>query len=211
MKALFAFSVIALTACGGGGGGSGGGGFAMAPVAVQAPVKRDCSVVLYGDSIMQGEDVARTRLSSPPAVTLKTIRPAYTVEDRSVGGETATARSATFNNEYRPQRFVVIEHGINDIFTEAPFEPSLKSMISYAKAEGKTVIVTGLSRMEYERFTEYAEWIRKVAVESGAVYADWPSVQVQTYDRVHPDQASSIALVEKLASTLDQLAPECRQ
>lgn len=181
-----------------------------APAPEQAPPPpRDCSVVLYGDSIMWGEDKNRTRLESPPAVTLKKIRPVYTIEDRSVGGETATARAKTFNNEHRPQRIVVIQHGINDVFQDLDFEAPLKSMITYAQAEGHKVILTGFNRMDFETWLPFAERVKRIAIDTGAMYGEWASVPGKTYDTVHPDQEMSIALVERLAWALDRIAPEC--
>jgi hypothetical protein len=203
---LSAFVFIAsMAACGGGGGGSSEPA-AAAPAQKVAPI---CTVVLYGDSIMRGE--AAITLDSRPAATLKRIRPAYTIEDRSVGGETAETRAATFNNEYRPQRIVVIQHAVNDMLQGKALAPALNAMVGYAKAEGRTVIVTGVSYVNDPRLDATRALVAKVAADNGVIYADWPSVKGDVYDHIHPDQAYSDALVAKLAEAMDRALPECAQ
>lgn len=215
-RILSVLCLASLAACGGGGGGGSPMPVAIAPIAAQAP-KPDCSVELNGDSIMWGQSVppgATTiqRLASPPAVTLKRIRPSYTVVDKSVGGQMATERAAVFNNDTRNSRIIVIQHGTNDLYrgNVADMVVALKSMVTYAQAERRTVILTGMSTIASTLYPEFRDAVKQVAVDTGAVYADWPSVAVVTTDAAHPDQASSEALVAKLALSLDAIAPECK-
>lgn len=206
MKYVFALTFLALAACGGGGGGG-------APIASTAPVveapKPICTVEFDGDSILWGEDVNFTRLASPPAVTLKRIRPAYTIDDRSQRGQTAQDASKAFNTQARTSRIVVIQYGVNDMNHGFPLEASLTSMVSHAKGEGRIVVMTGLSKTDNPALEQYRAVAKKVATEQGVTYADWPSVDGKTFDGIHPDQAFSTALTEKLAAALDVVAPTC--
>lgn len=216
MKRLVSLACLAMLAsCGGGGGGSGGGGGFIpmaAPVAEVAPVERDCTVELNGDSIMHGEsDGNGTMLKSVPASTLKGLRPAYTVTDKAVGGQTSTERAAQFNNDNRTSRIIVIQHGVNDMYRGDvdSMEVALKSMTTYAQAEGRKVVITGMSVIDAPKWKSFADRVKKVADDTGSVYADWTTVQGSQADGVHPDQAFSNELVGKLAVALDQIAPEC--
>ncbi|WP_155946962.1 hypothetical protein, partial [Pseudacidovorax intermedius] len=51
----------------------------------------DCSVALWGDSILHGAHNGAHRLAEPPAAILKRLRPLYGVEDNSVPGDSAYA------------------------------------------------------------------------------------------------------------------------
>src|SRR5690349_2138929 len=92
-----------------------GGGGTEAPEPAQAPVAAkpaaDCSVDLYGDSIMAGWYLRDMGLETPGQM-LKRMRPAYRVNERAVGGEQAVQRAPVFDGG--GSRFVVVEHGVND-------------------------------------------------------------------------------------------------
>lgn len=219
--AAAALLAATLTACGGGGGGSAAPPFFLPGAAAPSPAPQDppkpapiCTVDLYGDSIMYGGYALTLRLSTPPAAALRALRPAYTVVDRSANGDTITMRSMTFNNEARSGRIVVIEQGINDTGQGWPIEALLTGMVEYVKAEGRTPVLTGLTR----QFTpvkgrdEYDATIRRVADATGAAFADWGSVPLnegELADGLHPGQEYSARLVQRLAETLDEVAPEC--
>ncbi|KAF1069620.1 SGNH/GDSL hydrolase family protein [Variovorax sp.] len=183
-----------------------------APAVAAAP---NCSVVLYGDSILHGGYGGNLRLAEPPAAALKRLRPRYTIDDRTANGETATTRAASFASEKREARFVVIGHGINDAALSLPVEAPLRSMIATAMREGRVVIVTGLSRQRIPvpGRDKYDAAIRKVAQDTGAGFADWGAEEFRANemaDILHPAGAYSQRLSMRIVQTLDRLAPDCR-
>lgn len=213
-RALSILALSVLTACGGGCGGGGGGSepVAAAPAsqAPAAPVARDCGITLYGDSVQAGPFNATT-----PAQRIKALRPAYRVVDRSVGGEMASTRAATFNNETRDTPFVGLAHGVNDRArgTRDSLMAALRSMVTYAQAERRTVIMTGLpvfSGADVNNWAEFRDAVKAVAVETGAAYAGWDTITGETWDGTHPKQALSDAQTDAIIAKLDELAPECR-
>lgn len=213
--------VMVLSACGGGGGG-GGGGVAAMPIALPVaqapaappPASVDCSVTLYGDSILYGYTNAG-RLSEPPASGIKRLRPAYRVEDRTEPGDYVLRRLPTFLNQTIDTRFVVIEHGMNDAGNGFDYESPLRTMVQRVKALGAVPVITGLSnvRVPLEKREAYNAIARRIADEEGAVFADWNAVAYDSADMaddVHPAQPYSTRLTEKLVAALDTKAPECR-
>lgn len=184
-----------------------------ARVAVSRPATV-CSVELYGDSILHGGYLGDLRLQEPPAEALRRLRPRYRVIDRSVNGETASARSASFASEARSGRIVVIEHGLNDAMQGLPLEASLRAMVTKARAEGRHVVLTGLSRTLVGADVRLLgdATVRRVARDLAVPFADWGSVPVhptEMADILHPAQAYSARLVEHLVRVLDTVAPEC--
>jgi hypothetical protein len=173
-----------------------------------------CSVELYGDSILHGGYLGNRRLEEAPAAALRRMRPRYKVVDRSVNGESASARSISFAGETRSGRIVVIAHGLNDAMQNLPLESALRSMIAKARAEGRDVVLTGLSQTLAGTGVRARgdATIRRVARDLAVPFADWGSVALthgEMADIHHPSQADSIRLVERLAQVLDTLAPEC--
>lgn len=187
---------------------------AAAPAAPRPKPEAVCSVELYGDSILHGGYLGDRRLQEPPADALRRLRPRYRVVDRTVNGETASARSASFASEERVGRIVVIEHGLNDAMQGLPLESALRAMVAKARAEGRHVVLTGLSRTltGAEVRAQGDAAVRRVARDMAVPFADWGSVPVRAAemaDILHPAQAYSGRLVEHLVKVLDTVAPEC--
>ena len=180
--------------------------------------QRDCSVGFYGDSILYGGFGANlgNRLPDPPAAAMRRIRPAWKVADHSVVGDSAHARMPTFVRQPMPTRVVVLQYGVNDAGQNHAYEPALRAMARHVKAQRRTLVITGLSRVRggmSEPRGRFDAIARQVALEEGAVFADWGSVPfdaTQMIDDVHPAQAYSTRLAQRLAMTLDRVAPECR-
>lgn len=185
-----------------------------APIAAPAPAAPTCSIELYGDSILSGEHLGASgleRLANPPAAELLRLFPAALITDHSKAGQTATDAAKTFPSETRTGHVVVINHGSNDLAQGRPLEQPLRAMVDYAKAEGRVVVLTGLNQQQnFAAWADYAEVHSKVAADTGAAYANWPSVSTTNLDGTHPDQASSNALVAQLARTITAAAPECK-
>ncbi|MGJ7610091.1 MULTISPECIES: SGNH/GDSL hydrolase family protein [unclassified Variovorax] len=182
--------------------------------AAAAGLQGACSVELYGDSILHGGYSGDRRLREPPADALRRLRPRYSVVDRSVNGETASSRSASFAGEARSGRIVVIEHGLNDAMQGLPLESSLRAMVAKARAEGRHVVLTGLSRTlgGADVRAQADATVRRVARDLAVPFVDWGSVPVhatEMADIIHPAQVYSTRLVEHLARVLDTVAPEC--
>ncbi|MGJ7532187.1 SGNH/GDSL hydrolase family protein [Variovorax sp. ZT5P30] len=189
-------------------------GLADDSVAAAAKTNAACSVELYGDSILHGGYLGDKRLDEAPAAAIRRMRPRYHVVDRSVNGETASARSAAFANEARSGRIVVIEHGLNDAMQNLPLESALRSMVSTARAEGRDVVLTGLSQTlaGADVRARGDATVRRVTADLAVPFADWGSVPMrrgEMADILHPSQAYSTRLVERLIKVLDNLAPEC--
>ncbi|VTU34264.1 SGNH/GDSL hydrolase family protein [Variovorax sp. RA8] len=219
--ALSAFAFAVLAGCGGGGGGSGGAPMALLPAApkeqpAEQPIKPPpiCSVTLYGDSILHGGTVAGQLLETP-AAAIQRMRPMYRLVDRSRNGDSVLLRLPSFLADQIDTRFVVIEHGMNDAGNGFDYREPLRSMVQRVKALKATPVVTGLSHVRGApawRDT-YDALARQVATEEGAIFADWgaaPYSDADMADDVHPAQAYSTRLVDKLVRALDAAAPECQ-
>lgn len=206
---LASVAVVMCTACGGGGEGTESGGVPGYGNTVSGPEtsSQPCSVVLYGDSIMAGQNPAGS-LAETPAQALKRMRPTWSIEDRSRSGTSAAQLAALFPNDPRTARAVVLEHGINDLILGMSPVESLRSVVDYAKAEGRKVVLTGLSqqtRVDAARWGAAADGIAQIAKTASVTYADWPSVTGSTVDGTHPNQQFSNDLVTQLASALDKV------
>ena len=179
------------------------------------PAQRDCTVTFEGDSILHGGYAADQRFDEPPAAMLKRLRPAYTVIDNSESGSTATRRAPAFSTAPLTTHFVVLQHGINDAMSGQPYEPALRRMVAHVQAEGRTPVITGLSRQTHTATgRDAADAVaRKVAAETGALFADWGAVSfkpAEMADVLHPAPAYSERLVARIVTMLDKAAPECR-
>ncbi len=175
---------------------------------------RDCSVALYGDSILHGGFRMAQRLADPPAAALKRLLPSYRIVDRSLNGATAHVQLTEFFSEEFTTRFVVLQYGINDAGSDFPLELPLRTMIRYVQATGQKPLLTGLAHQldDLPKRAEYDAIHRALANEFGAPFAQWGSIPFDRSDfedPIHPAQAYSHRLVEQLALTLDRAAPEC--
>ena len=220
MKKLLTLALCAfLFACGGGGGG---GGFALPPAVpdkspAPAPqVQKQCTVELYGDSIMAGNGTAET-----PAMVLHSLRPELTVIDKAVAGTSLRALSERFYNDPRAGRVIVIENGVIDSWQGHPaedFTRLLRGMVDYLRAEGRVPVITGfshqvpgvLSPSSLEHRAELNAAAAALAAELGVGFADWSAVRFDgtgdLLDGVHPGRAYSDRLIERLALTIDAAA-----
>jgi len=127
------------------------------------------------------------------------------VEDHSANGASATLYLPFFLQNALTE-IVVLQYGINDVGNNFPYETSMRSMIEYAKAKGKTVIVTGLSQGDIANEDQGNATAEKLALEYGLLYADWNSVDYvegDTIDGVHPKQDYSTRLTNRLIETVE--------
>ncbi|MDM0078253.1 SGNH/GDSL hydrolase family protein [Variovorax sp. J2P1-59] len=221
-----------LTACGGGGGGgTGDSGYVAAASKPLTDAKPDggagpvpvvgCTVELYGDSIMAGNGTSET-----PAMTLQRLRPGLqVVADHAVPGTTLLVQMQGFADSPRTARYVVIENGVIDSWQGYSIDLMLASysvMIEQLRSEGRVPVLTGFSHQSVGgtvsadnilRRDAYYGIIKNFAGQMGVAFADWGSVPFNgpsdLLDFVHPNKVYSDRLVEQLASTLDQVAPEC--
>lgn len=185
-----------------------------AQTADAAAAPAGCSVRFEGDSILRGDTMTAGLLPETPAAGLKRMRPAYTVEDKTISGAYAGMRLAEFLNAAISSRFVVFDYGLNDATQNREYEQPLRAMLQRAKALGRTAIVTGLSRTVsvVPNRDAYDAIARRVAKEEGALFVDWGSVHfdpVEMADSSHPAQPYSTRLTAALVATLDAAAPEC--
>ena len=235
--ALTVLAAVALVACGGGGGGGGSGvpmslGNADASSGAQKPAEfevavapskpiENCTVELYGDSIMAGNGTPET-----PAMTLQRIRPGFkVVADHAVAGTMLAMLYPSFATDPRSARFVVIENGVIDSWrgmSPLTMQEMYRAMIEKLRAEGRVPVLTGFSRQslggvlsgeQIARRDSYDTFVKDYAASVDVAFADWGSVRfdgpVDLMDGVHPNKTYSDRLVEQLASTLDKVAPEC--
>lgn len=91
---LTIFAAMALTACGGGGDAydpepapaATTVQHSKAAATTAAPAYYQCSITMYGDSILHG-DYGMWRHERFPAAEIRTQRPKWLVDDRSIGGQ----------------------------------------------------------------------------------------------------------------------------
>lgn len=174
----------------------------------------DCSVTLWGDSILNGGRDITQRSADPPALILRRQRPRYAVEDNSVPGDRAHAREPQFLRLSFRARIVVLQYGINDAGNGHAYERALRAMVAHAQAQGRAVVITGLSRVNGVLPGRDANdaIARRVASDTGSTFADWGSVRfdpADMVDSVHPAAPYAWRLTEQLARALDRVAPEC--
>lgn len=171
------------------------------------PPRPDCSVTLEGDSI----------LFDGGATLLMRLRPSYAVVDNSVAGSTATQRATAFPRVRLTTRFVVLQRGINDAMRGWQLEYPLRTMVGLAQAEGRTVVVTGLTRQAREHPIALRDahdaTMRRIAADTGAAFADWGAVAADPTDiqadGLHPRPPYTARLIARLVEVLDTAAPEC--
>lgn len=220
MKFLCLFFAFLATACGGGGGGGGASmPFALPPAAVAPapaapPIRTDCSVAVYGDSVYNGYS-SKGPLDEFPVDTLKRLRPKYTVESRTLSGDSYQRRAPLFVDETVTTRFVIFELGIVDAINRYSLDGPMRAAIRRAKAQGAIVVIAGLPPTEQPipNADEYNETERRIAGEEGALFVNLRDLGIRpgdTVDGVHPVQALSNLMIEKNIATMDGAAPECK-
>ncbi len=175
----------------------------------------DCSVALYGDSILWGAHNGLNRWPDPPGMMLRRLRPRYGVTDRTMPGASAYAEAMKFTNIHLASRIVVLQYGMNDAGKGYPYEAALRAMVLHVKAQRRTAVITGISNVVggMALRDEYDTTARRVAEETAVEFADWSQVDFDPADMadpVHPGEAYSARLTQRLAETLDRVAPECR-
>ncbi|MBO9515288.1 MAG: SGNH/GDSL hydrolase family protein [Variovorax sp.] len=182
----------------------------------------DCSVVLYGDSIMHGGYVDGTetkRHARHLSAELKAQRPAWTVDDRTVSGQSLAKMSKIFYKETRSARVVVLGSGIAEAWSGGDVKAQLAQLVHDVRDEGRVPILTGYARqvpngfMTPERLAgrDRADAdVAALADELDVTFADFGAAgPVEIIDDVHPTQAYSLRITEQLIRALDKAAPEC--
>jgi lysophospholipase L1-like esterase len=196
-------AALALVACGGGGGGA-GVVVTAAPPPVATPAVASaavgvCSVEIWGDSIA--------------ALTAPRLATTLQVDLHAVVGGTAQDALAAFLQDPLAARFIVIEYGTNDANAGSDLEVPVRSMLQWADAKGRTVVLTGTPHEvagEVAVEANYNLWLSTL----GRAYADWPGVAYAgpsdlMADGVHPADAYQQRLADALSKTIENLAPEC--
>lgn len=221
---------MALSACGGKSAGTtdAAGAVPVAPAVIAAaqpmPDKASatCSVVLYGDSILNGSYVKEElsmRHARHPAAELKAQRPAWRIDDRTVPGQSLAKVAKGFHNDPRDARVVVIESGIAEGWSGRTVLAHLPWMIEAVRFEGKIPVLTGYSRQTPNAFMtpdklagrdRIDDEAKRLARDMDVEFADFGSAgPVELIDEVHPTEEYSRRLTAKLIEALDRVAPEC--
>lgn len=216
LAAISIFVAECLTACGGG-----------APVA-EKPV---CTVEIDGDSIMsQGIH------PMAGAQRLATVHPDWQVDDRAVrglhlkslvdgyaeafpgAGAPPMGPQPPFEQVAHPSRYIVIELGGNDAYSNLPveqFEAQLVALVGYVWSVGKVPVFTGIPQMEAWGVFDAATLARidhlnvithNVAERLAVAHAGWDSWPAKTTDGIHPTTDQLWFLVDRLALVLNGLS-----
>jgi hypothetical protein len=202
--AIILLAVAALSGCGGGGGGGGAPPLLTVaetpPVATPAPSGAGgCTIALWGDSIA--------------ALTQARLNPGFKVTGHAVVGGTAAAAQATFLQDPLAEDIIVLQYGMNDANSETPMAAPVQSMLDWAKAKGKPVVITGISR---DTAGDQAYWATYNALleQMAPVWANWPGVAFAgpsdlMPDGVHPNEAYQTRLADQLSAVLEKISPNC--
>lgn len=158
----------------------------LAPKAKPAEFLID-GATLYGDSIMYG-GIGKNLLEAGYTSGGKVL------QDLSLPGDTAKNLWHRIPYELRSTKCVVVEQGTNDISNGVNPVPYLRKIVKYLKAEGRTVVLTGLSHRDDKADLLYSLQIHQLAWEEGVQYASWPSITGKTIDGLHPDAEMTKAL-----------------
>lgn len=213
-KSVWLTATLLLASCGGGGGGS--PAIAIAPTVQAAPVSApapaepaativhdSCHVVIYGDSIITGTP----SLTETVPQALARLRPTWTVDNRAVGGQTAAQGATAHMGDLLPQGTkVVVEWGMNDLLDQTEFAIEVDAFVKAMIAQKTTAVITGIIEHPASGVTwdYYNTELRTIATSDGTAFVSWGEVPITTVDGIHPNQASSDALVEDLINTLDK-------
>ncbi|MDM0074551.1 SGNH/GDSL hydrolase family protein [Variovorax sp. J2P1-59] len=224
-----ALLALALSACGGKSADTPVTGAVPATPGVVAAARpmpdktsADCSVVFYGDSILNGSYVKEElsmRHARHPAAELKAQRPAWRIDDRTVPGQSLAKVAKGFHGDPRDARVVVIESGIAEGWSGGTVLTHLPWMIEAVRFEGKIPVLTGYSRQTPNAFMtpdklagrdRIDDEAKRLARDMDVEFADFGSAgPAELIDDVHPTQEYSLRLTAKLIEALDRVAPEC--
>lgn len=182
----------------------------------------DCSVVLYGDSILHGAyvgDGQTRRHRRNPAAELKARRPAWRIDDRTQPGQSLEMLAKTFHSDQRASRVVVLGSGIAEGWSGGSVLSDLPRMIETVRREGRTPVLTGYSRQLPNAFMTADKLegrdrvdaeVKALALETRIEFADFGAARpAEMADEVHPTEQYSLRLSAKLIEALDRVAPEC--
>ncbi|MDA8443921.1 SGNH/GDSL hydrolase family protein [Paracidovorax valerianellae] len=125
-----------------------------------------------------------------------------------------------FDTEPHASRIVVFQAGVNDHarpgFDLEQFEADYRGLIRVVRSLGRAAVVTGLTPVSDKIFGPEAlatmrainEVIHQVAKDTRTLHARWDSmpfsVDTDTTDGIHPTQAASDRLTDRLTTTLDR-------
>lgn len=191
-----------------------------------AQVAPDCSLVLYGDSILHGAYVEvdaggprAQRWVNFPAAEIAARRPAYAIDDRTVSGQSLSKMSAKFKSDKTAARIVVLGNGIAEAWSGESVAATLQELVNSIRQRGGIPIITGYSRQLPNSFMTPDKLAgrdrgdgeaREVSSSLGVVFADFGAAgPIEIADDVHPTQAYSLRLTDQLIDALDKAAPEC--
>jgi hypothetical protein len=182
-------------------------------------------VALHGDSILRGAYVALKDGKEVPgrwqrhaSAEIKVRRPAYTVHDHTVSGQSLSTMRASFSAENLP-RIVVLGSGIAEGWSGGSVSKSLTRLVRTIQAKGSIPIITGYSRQLPNASMDETmlagrdradREARMVAEGMKVQFADFGAAgPIEIVDDVHPTEAYSLRLTEQLIAALDRVAPEC--
>jgi len=187
----------------------------------QAP---DCSVVLYGDSILNGAYVDHDRFMRHPrnpAAELKARRPAWRIDDRTQPGQSLAKLAQGFRTDPRAARVVVIGSGIAEGWAGETVLHNLPWMVHTVRYEGRIPVLTGYARQLPNAFMTpdkmagrdlVDDEVDQLAEDMKVEFADIGEAgPVALSDDVHPTSEYSLRLTDRLVAALDRVAPECSQ
>ncbi|GKS85655.1 SGNH/GDSL hydrolase family protein [Acidovorax sp. SUPP1855] len=125
-----------------------------------------------------------------------------------------------FDTEPHPSRIVVLQVGVNDHarpgFDIEAFEDDYRGLIGFVHSLGHAAVVTGITPVSDKIFGPAAlatmqainAAIRRVAADTRTVHAHWDSmpfsVDRDTTDGIHPTQAASNRLADRLTVALER-------
>ncbi|SCK56533.1 hypothetical protein VAR608DRAFT_5880 [Variovorax sp. HW608] len=161
-----------------------------------------CSVVLYGDSIMRGEPLVQ----EGPQRRIQRARPSWNVELRAVAGQTGYEGAQLAMSDPRPTpAVVVLQWGVNDATHRIRDFSLMRALIDKVREEGSRPLLTGPSPTtnDIPSWLTVNTMLYAVAQDSGTPWANWGAEPLPTLDGIHPTQASSDKLVDKLIDVLD--------
>lgn len=151
-------------------------------------------LTLYGDSIMANSVGWRITLGGG------------IVEDRSIAGDTAREAWARFPYERRSTGWVVLQPGTNDLTNGDDPVPYLKLMADYAIAEGRNVLLTGISQRVDQDVSDVNVDIWRAAEDVGARFGYWHFATLDASDGLHPEPMMARTLADLTLNAIGEAA-----